>query len=342
MSAFAALLGGYFLYLLRGILPPFIMAAFIAFVLEPVVSRLQKKGLSRAKSIFILYGVLFVAFSLITVYFVPKFVRDVRVLAGEIPRFTLTVQGYASKVRETALRYNLPGGLERGIVTFLGLSEDFLDNLGDNAISYCASSATFLSYLIISPVIAYYILRDINRWRRQALVSLARYPAPYMDLVRDVDRVMGGFVRGQSIVALSVWGMVWAAAAALGIKHGAVLGMVSGLGEFVPFFGPLLGAVPALLAALAKSPATMFWMLGAVGVIQWIDANLVVPKVTGPRVGLHPLWIMFSILAGAKLLGVWGLFLAVPLGGISGALVTFIRAMSLARRSATGDDPYNL
>ncbi len=317
----------YFLYRVRAILPPFVIAGFLSFVLEPFVILFQGRGFTRSRSIIVVYAIVAIVFLTVVTTFIPRLVRDVRKLALEIPKLIAAVQRYAGQIQELASKYNLPPGVSRAAISTLRDLEGILDEFGDNILGYFATSAAFLSYLVISPVIAYYILRDLNRWRQRGLVFTARYPLPYVDLFRDMDRVVSGFVRGQSIVALTVFLMVWAASAVLGLGYGAVLGILSGLGEFIPFFGPFLGAMPFLLASLAKSPQTFFWGLAIILVIQWVDGNIIVPRVTGPRVGLHPLWIIFSLLAGAELFGFWGVVLAVPIAGVLGALVKFIRAM---------------
>ncbi len=287
----------------------------------------QSRGLPRNRSILAVYLIVLVILIAAVTSLVPRLTRDVRKLAGEIPSLISTFQRYAAMIHSATTDYDLPPGLTRALVGFLQRSEKVLVDAGDNLFTYFTSSATFLSYIVIAPVIAYYILLDMNLWRQRGLLFAARYPLPYMDLLRDVDGVVSGFVRGQSIVAFSVFLMAWAASAILGLGYGAVLGFLAGLGEFIPFAGPIIGAVPFLLAALAKSPQTMAWSLGAVVLIQWIDANLIVPRITGPRVGLHPLWILFALLAGADLFGFWGLLLAVPVAGIAGALVKFARAL---------------
>lgn len=325
------MLTGYFLYLVRAVLPPFIIAAFLSYVLEPLVTLIQRRRVSRARSILLVYAGLLLGLALFVVYFVPAFARDVQGLAEQVPRFIGIVQSFAVSARETAIRYNLPPGVERGLVDTLRRIEGVLSSLGDNAYSYFLSSATILSYAVVAPVIAYYILKDINKWRQRALVAMARYPLPYIDLLRDTDRVLTGFVRGQSIVAASVTVMMWTALAILGIRFGAALGLIAGLAEFIPFFGPFIAGVPVALLAFMKSTATGVWSLILIAVIQWTDSNLIVPRVTGPRVGLHPIWIVFALFAGGELLGFWGLFVAVPVAGIVGALLKFGRAMWASR-----------
>ena len=327
MDALLALGAGWFLYRVRAVLPPFIIAGFLSFVLEPLVTLAERVGLSRARSILLVYAGLFTVFLLFVAYFVPAFARDVQGLAQQVPKLIGIVQSYAASARETVVRYNLPPGLERGLVDTLKNMETVLSNLGYNAFSYFLSSATLFSDALVAPVIAYYILKDINKWRQRSLVAIARYPLPYVDLLRDVDRVLTGFMRGQSIVAASVTLMMWAALAVLGIKYGAALGMIAGLAEFVPFFGPIAAGIPVVLLGFMKSTPTGIWALVTVAVIQWIDSNIIVPRVTGPRVGLHPVWLIFALFAGGELLGFWGLFLAVPAAGVIGALLKFAKSV---------------
>jgi predicted PurR-regulated permease PerM len=333
ISALFVLVGCAFLYSVRTILPPFVIAAFMTYVLEPVVNSIQRRGISRPRSILLVYLLLSFGTALFVVYFIPAFVADISGLAGQIPRIISLVQAYAASAKEIVRRYNLPAGVERGAIESLLKAEEFLGNVGTNAFGYFLSSATVISYIVVAPVIAYYMLRDMNRWRQRALVAMSRYPLPYVDLVTDIDRVITGFVRGQSIVAASVAAMIWVAAYALGLRYGAALGLIAGLGEFVPFFGPFIGSLPTIAAGFMKSTGTGVWAVVVVLIIQWIDGNVMVPRVTGPRVGLHPLWILFALLAGGRLLGFWGLFLGVPLAGVAGAVLKFAKAM-LARQES--------
>ena len=219
ISALFVLVGCAFLYSVRTILPPFVIAAFMTYVLEPVVNSIQRRGISRPRSILLVYLLLSFGTALFVVYFIPAFVADISGLAGQIPRIISLVQAYAASAKEIVRRYNLPAGIERGAIESLLKAEEFLGNVGTNAFGYFLSSATVISYIVVAPVIAYYMLRDMNRWRQRALVAMSRYPLPYVDLVTDIDRVITGFVRGQSIVAASVAAMIWVAAYALGLRY---------------------------------------------------------------------------------------------------------------------------
>jgi len=330
-SALFVLLGALLLYSVRVVLLPFVIAGFLSYMLEPMVALVQRRGHMRARAILIVYGILFLAFAVFVLYFVPAFVQDVQGLAAQVPELIRAVQEYSLAFRETVARYNLPAGLERGVVNLLVKIEELLAGLGDNLFSHLLSSTKMLSHIAVAPVIAYYILKDINKWRQRALVFLARYPLPYVDLLHDIDRVLSGFVRGQTIVAASVAVMMSIGLTIFGVKFSAALGLLAGLGEFIPYIGPIAATVPVAALSFMKSPATGLWVLVLVGVIQWADANLIVPRVTGSRVGLHPLWMIFALFAGGEILGLWGLFVAVPVAGVLGALLKFARAMYLSR-----------
>jgi predicted PurR-regulated permease PerM len=326
-----------FLIFVRGILAPFILAAFLSYVLEPPVSFFQRRGMSRSGAIGFVYLVIFTAVVLIGLYFVPRFFQDLGELSQAIPGYVKRVQEFSARTYRLSETYNIPKGFTKGVTNALTGLEAHLVNAGEKSVQYVFSSATLVSYLFLAPVIAFYILRDINKWRHKAVITMAGHPLPYVDFVRDVDRVFAGFIRGQSLVALFVATMVWMLSIVLGLKFGAVLGVISGLGEFIPYFGPAIGNLPLLVTAFLKSPVTGLWALALVAIIQWFDSSIMVPRVTGARVGLHPLWVIFAIFAGGELFGFWGIFLAVPLAGIIRVLFGFVKAVVAGQESGPGD-----
>lgn len=325
------MIGG--LYVVRDVLTPFIIGFFISYVLEPPVLFFQRRGLSRKASIALVYVIVFLAASALFAYFIPEFMRDLREISWLMPRYAEKVQGFLSSLPKVSKDYNLPPVFEKSLNNAVSRLEAYLAGIGDQMVTYLFGSMTFVSYLLLAPVIAYYILSDINNWRQRSLLLLARYPLPCVDLVRDIDAVVSGFVRGQSIVALCVMVLVFIMAKILGLKYAAFLGLVGGLGEFVPYFGPILAAIPTLIVAFIKSPYTALKTLAGILLIQWFDSNIMVPRVTGEKVGLKPLWIIFSLLASEELLGFWGIFLAVPLAGIVKSLIKFVVRLLNQRRS---------
>jgi len=320
------------LALLRKVLIPFIIAAFLSYILEPPVDLINRRGMSRSAAISLVYLTIFTAALVLGLYFVPRFFGDLREISAEIPKYVESIRDVAARAYELGREYNLPEDFVQGVTKALFRLETRLAGAGEALVQGIVSSAGFVPYLVLAPVIAYYILRDINKWRREILITMSHHPLYYMDLVRDIDRVFAGFIRGQSLVALFVTVTVWIMSTLLQLKYGAVLGVISGLGEFIPYFGPAIGSMPILVVAFLKSPVTGLWALALVGFIQWFDSSVLVPRVTGERIGLHPLWVIFAIFAGSEFFGFWGIFLAVPLAGILRVLLKFFQVVASGRR----------
>lgn len=321
-----------FVFLARPVILPFLLGGFLSYVLEPAVSYLSR-SMKRAQAILLTYLMIAVVLGLAAAYFVPNFLRDVQELASAIPRYSEMLTGLLGRLRESFRRYGVPQGVEQSFLQSLDELRLGAEAFARNIVRNVAASAETVTKVLLAPVIGYYILKDINSWRKAVLVRLSRLPDPYLELFHETDMVLGGFVRGQAVVALTVTVMVWIAAAILGLNYGAVLGVIAGLGEFIPYFGPIAAAIPMIVVGLTKSPITAVKTLIAVLFIQQIDATLIVPKVTGRRVGLHPLAVITALLIGGHYFGFWGFFLAVPGAGILRAVLRFLgKMMELSRK----------
>jgi len=322
------------IFLLRPVILPFLLGGFFSYVLEPVVSHLSRR-MKRTRAILLTYLMIAVTAGLTAAYFVPNFLRDLQELGSEVPRYAEMLGGLLARLRELFRRYGIPPGVEQSFLRGLDEIRVAAESFAGRAARNVLASADAVTKILLAPVIGYYILRDVNSWRKAALVRLSKLPDPYLELFHETDTVLGGFVRGQAVVALAVTVMVWIAAAIVGLNYGAVLGVIAGLGEFIPYFGPIVAAIPMLVVGLAKSPVTALKTLAAILIIQQIDSTLIVPKVTGKRVGLHPLAVITALLIGGHYFGFWGFFLAVPAAGILRALFRFIsRMMEIWRKRA--------
>ncbi len=313
-------------FLARPVILPFLLGGFLSYVLEPLVSYLSRR-MKRTRAILLTYLIIAVALGLAGAYFVPNFLRDVEELATAIPRYTEMLTELLGRLREIFRRYNVPPGVEQSFLQSLDELRLGAEAFARNIVRNVAASAETVTKILLAPVISYYILKDINSWRKAVLVRLSRLPEPYLELFHETDMVLGGFVRGQAVVALTVMVMVWITAAILGLNYGAVLGVIAGLGEFIPYFGPIVAAIPMIVVGLTKSPITALKTLIAIVIIQQIDATLIVPRVTGKRVGLHPLAVIAALLIGGHYFGFWGFFLAVPGAGILRAVLRFFGKM---------------
>lgn len=335
------LAAGWVIWVIRPVLAPFFLAVVIAYLIAPAVHGLTHLGLSRAAAILAVYALLALVGALAVTKLLPQALREVQRLSEAIPAYSLwareLVGGLQEQVRNMGLPPELRDVLDRAITNMEVRSLAMLTRLLD--VSSLARAAGFLASLALAPFLAYYLLRDIERFKERFVFSIpVRYRQELLALLRGLDRVLSGFVRGQVLLAVAVGLLVTAATSLLGLRFAVLLGIWAGLTEFVPYVGPILGAVPAVAAGLAVSPVTALQTAAAFLVIQQVENAVLSPKILGESVGLHPLVVLFSVLAGGYLFGGWGLIFALPVVGLARVLWGFaLERLTAAPLLAVGE-----
>jgi predicted PurR-regulated permease PerM len=309
----------YALYPIRIIFPPLVVALVLVYVLNPLVSRLQQRGMSRLLASLLTY---LVFVSLIVVglrYLIPVLADQVREFAGSVPDLIDRAQ---SSLRDFAERLGLNVGTglfldpenQQQVVNFLGGMLSFTRGLFHVAL-----------ILILGPILAFYLLVDLPKIRRglQAFIPTRRR-AEVESVLRDLGRALGGFFRGQLLVALFVGIASSLGLYIVGLPYWAVIGMIAGLFNLIPMIGPFIGAIPALFIAFTTTTAgegllrlKPGWPMAlgatiALLTVQQIDNHIISPNIVARTVRLHPVTVMLGLLSGGTILGVWGMLLAVP------------------------------
>lgn len=323
------LAAGWGLWVIRPVLAPFLMAVVIAYLVAPLVNALTGRGLSRGWAIFLVYAVLLGAGALTVSKLLPAVLVETRRLTEAIPTYSLgareMVDGFQQRVRDLGVPPNLRDVMDRHITELEVRSVHALDSLLDP--TSIQQLAGFLLSLLLAPVLAIYLLKDQERFKDRFVSALPRrYRMEILGLLRGLDAVLAGFVRGQIFLAVIVGSMAALSTTLLGLRYALLLGIWAGLTEFIPFVGPVLGAVPAVLAGLSVSPFLAIQVVVAFAIIQQVENAVLQPKIMGETVGLHPLVVMLSALSGGYLWGTWGLILALPLVGIARLLWCFLIA----------------
>jgi len=312
-------------YLVRATLMPFLLAAAFAFMLEPPVRFLEARGLSRLAAILITYtavGGLVAGFLL---YFIPVLVGQLTLLSASLPALTYRAGEIVTGLQETYLRAGIPDEVRQVIDRALGTAESRLLGFIEGVLSSLFGAVSGLLTVILAPFLAFYLLRDREVIRNGIMAALPTATRGETGrVIVEMSRVFAGFIQGQVTVALIVGVMVGVATEFLGLRFSAVLGVVAGVTNIIPYFGPVIGAVPAVVLALLRDPVLALKTVAAFFVIQQIDSLLITPRVVGGSVGLHPLVVIFSLLAGAQLFGVLGMLLAVPVVAVSRVLLRYI------------------
>jgi len=317
---------GWGLWAIRPVLAPFLIAVVIAYLVAPLVNALANMGLSRTWSIVVIYGILLGAAFWGVSELVPELLTQTRRLTEAIPTYSMRarelVEGLHMRLDQMGAPVGLQEALARNILEAEVRTVAALERLV--RIETVQHLAGFFISLLLAPILAAYLLKDMDRFKERFVLMLPRgYRMEILALLRGLDKVLSGFVRGQVLLALLVGMMATGATSLLGLRYALLLGLWAALCELVPYIGPLLGAIPAVLFGLTVSPLLGIQVAVAYLIIQQIENLLLAPKVMGDSLGLHPLVVIFSILVGGFLWGIWGMILALPVVGVINVLWIF-------------------
>jgi predicted PurR-regulated permease PerM len=318
------------LWLLSDILLPFIAGLVLAYFLDPVADALERLGLPRfAATLFILI-LSALGLTVLLLLILP-------VLGEQIANFARNVPGYITALIKL-FNQAAPGWLKLLVTKSETNISGSISDIGGRVAVWIASLLTsiwsggmalvnLLSLLVVTPIVAFYMLNDWDRMVAKVDSWLPRHHVETIrDLARQMNEAMAGFIRGQGTVCL-VLGVFYAVGLSLaGLNFGLLIGLGAGLLSFIPFVGTIVGGVTAVGMALIQ-----FWpdwvsiaiVLAIFVAGQFVEGNFLSPKLVGDRVGLHPVWLMFALFAFGYLFGFVGLLLAVPLAASAGVLIRF-------------------
>lgn len=311
------LLGITFLYRVRAVLAPFALAIALAYLLAPAVGFLERRRLSRAVAIALVYLALLASIGTLLFYLIPALVGELERLAQNLPVYTAQVRGLVEYFQQRYRHAALPDPLRQVIDESVASVGDSLLAMIRRTVQGLLGFASQLFDIVLAPVLAFYFLLDWENIGRRLMTALPTRQRPaILAAAADMDRMLGGYIRSEIIVSAIVGALSGLATALFGLRFAALFGVISALAEFIPYFGPIIGAAPPIALALLRSPALALKVAVAYAVIQQLESSLIAPKIVGDHVGLHPLVIIFALLAGGKLAGVPGMLVAVPVAGV--------------------------
>ncbi len=290
---------------------PLVLALVTVFILNPVVSKMERVGISRLPGSCLSYTVFIAAVAVALSFLVPMLVKQGQGFVQDFPRTWNRVGVVAEQFSgEMAERF----GVELDIGTWLQGRTDLAEQALERTRGFLTGAVHAVTLFVIGIVLGFYLLIDLPRLRGSALrlISPARRPET-VEVSAAVGRAMGGFFRGQLLVALIVGVLSALALRIIGLPYWAVVGMIAGFFNLIPLIGPFVGAIPGIVIAAAfMSPINMLWVAIALTIVQQIDNHLISPNVMRWTVRLHPVTVMLSLIVGATLAGFWGMLLAVP------------------------------
>ena len=315
------------IYVLRSVLLPFVAGIIIGYLLDPFATRFQKWEMSRT------WATVSVML-LVVIFLVPALILLVSVIDEQIGRFVTALPQYAASLAQKLepvlvdLKDNFPGLDPDKIREYL--RSNFANGVKivlaivRKLVTSGFAFFNLLSLLLITPVVAFYMLRDWHRFLDKVDSLLPKlYKKSIRQMAKEINSILAGFIRGQLSVCV-ILGMFYSLGLYfVGLELGVLVGFLAGLISFIPYVGSISGFVVSLAIAFAQfdtiGPVLQVVAVFMVG--QFIEGNFLTPKLVGDNVGLHPVWVMFALLAGGVLLGFLGLMIAVPVAAIIGVLV---------------------
>lgn len=316
---------GWLFYALRGVLTPLFAAFLIAYVLDPVVDKLEARKIPRALAIVILLAALLGAVGLFIVLVLPGVVRDIAGFVRVLPhQITLAAQ----RAEPWLARYDihLPHSVREALAQYQVDANDVAQRAIAPAgailrwiVGGTSSLIGALGTLFVVPVVSFYLLYDFDRMKATATALVPNeWRAPVVEVANEIDETLGHFVRGQLIV-MAILGVLYAAAySALGVRLAIPIGIVAGLIAFIPYVGSATALLSALLLSLIDFTGwgKVVGVVAAYIVIQLLEGFVITPRVVGEKVGLPPVWVLIALLVGAELFGFLGVLLALPTAAV--------------------------
>jgi predicted PurR-regulated permease PerM len=329
------------LYLLGGVLMPFVAGMALAYLLDPLADRLQRLGMNRLVASLVILAMAVLAIALVLILLVPVLLHQFADFLERLPGYVTQLRTLATEEGGNLLNRYGGGFLERlGLAPGQGSSgiENSLGELIRQGAQWLLAFARslwsggqaligVLSLFVVTPVVAFYMLLD---WDRMVATIDAWVPPAHRDVVRrlagEIDAAIAGFLRGQSLVCLFLGAWYAIGLSVIGLNFGLLIGIAGGFFSFIPYVGTLMVFVFAMSLSVVQGWPNWGLPLLAFGVVatgQFLEGNVLTPRLVGHSIGLHPVWLMFALLAFGALFGFTGLLIAVPVSAAIGVLARF-------------------
>lgn len=315
----------YFLWIVHSALYPFVISLLLAYLLNPAVCYLEQKNIGRLWSIIILYVALFGVVIWGGSRILPLLVRELESFTQDLPSMIVNINALMIEIQSQYQNSLLPFSLRLAIDDALVLLENDMQEFVGQVVNGIIKIIGHSIGLAISPILAFYLLHDWYEIKEKMLVLLpSKWRNELISFLCDVDKVFGGIIRGQLIVASIVGFFVTIGLYFLKVKFALIIGILAALFDVIPYFGPIIGASPAIMLAMLQSP----WLTVKVAllffIIQQIEGNIIHPKIIGESIGLHPLTVIFFVFVGGEIGGLMGMLLGVPVAAIGKVLIYHI------------------
>jgi predicted PurR-regulated permease PerM len=328
---------------LTGVILLVVLAIFFAYFISPLVEfvsrpfniRGHKRIMPRSLAIGVVYAGLFGALGLTIYLLLPRINNQVAEFAQQAPSYLTSARARADKLNEIYQAYNLPKAVREAVTKNVTSGIEVAGRYATEGLgTFLLELLGFLPWLVLIPILGFFLLKDADSFRRSALQMLpsGRWRWRGDEFFQDVNRTLAAYIRAQLIACLLIGVICTLGFYLLGLRYALLIGVIAGLLEFIPLVGPLVVAIIAALIASFYDFKQVVGVLIFLGVLRIIHDYVTYPRIIGQGIHLHPLAVILAILSGAELAGITGIFLAIPVVAI--ATVTYRHW--LEHRGSTG------
>jgi predicted PurR-regulated permease PerM len=291
---------------------PFFISIFITYLLHPVVEYTHNRGMPRPIAILLIYLLFFSGIGLTLYKGIPVIIEQLRDLSENFPLLAETYSGWIKQIHTSTSRW--PDGIHDKVDQTFGEFEGMLSNLLARVVAGLKGLLNSFFILIVIPFIVFYLLKDYDQVKKAVwYLTPRKWREPGMVFLKDVDLSLGSYIRGQLMVCLIIGILATFSLWLAGMKYPLVLGVIIGITNIIPYFGPIIGAFPAVVIAATISVKMVFIVIIIIFSLQFIEGNILSPLVVGKSLHIHPVFIIMALLIGGEIAGIVGMILAVPI-----------------------------
>ncbi|MDM5156583.1 AI-2E family transporter [Bacillus sp. DX1.1] len=319
-------LWGPILFVFKVAITPFFIACFIAYLLHPLIEKLHKKGMPRTIAILLIYLLFFGGIGYGIYKGTPIVIAQLQEINEQFPQFMKMYDSWLDGVSEQT--ENFPAFIHEKVKQiFVGI-EMKIQALLNKVMSTARGVLDSLLLIFLIPFIVFYILKDYEEfyhifWK---LVP-SKWRSDGQLLAKEIDKSLGNYIRGQLFVCLVLGGMSALSFWFIGMKYPLLLGIIIGVTDIIPYFGPILGAIPTLMIAATVSTNLLIKAGIALAILQFVESNILSPYIVGKSLRMHPVVIMLALLVGGEIGGIVGLLLSVPILAVVRTIVVHIKPL---------------
>ncbi|MFH1233720.1 MAG: AI-2E family transporter [Patescibacteria group bacterium] len=299
----------YFLFIIKDILVILFISLVLASAIDPWVGRMQKLKIPRSIGIFVIYLILFSVIGLTIYLIVPPISEQVGELTNNFPRYSEKIISIFSALKN----YSIQHGVLEQVKNSLSMVSSNLQTMAGSIFSTVTGifGGVFSFFLVL--VLTFYMVAGKRAIKKLIRSITPKEREPYvMNLITRIQKKIGLWISGQMILCLFIFVLTYLGLFFLNVKYALILALVAGLTEFVPYLGPILGAIPAILLAFMQAPMLGLFVFILYSVVQLFENNILVPKVMEKTVGINPIISITALLIGFKIAGIMGAILSIP------------------------------